>query len=204
MSMPNIQDIKPEIGVSKEQSVDLILASVALEELGLAHMINAEAEMIQFVIGTLEDDSGHTDSSPTLEELLQINRSAEKMMKQVIENEIILDFKLEDAMELMKTTSKEDREIKSLSTSYSTPTYTGSGQNRVGSTTVTLTFTLSDDTQVIKTETFSNINTTTSKDFSYTIDIYDVTVNVTVNVEGENNHMNIVGVTAKITSIVKR
>ena len=50
MGMPNIPDIKPKIEVSFEESVNLLLASIALEELSLAHIMNAEAEKIQEVV----------------------------------------------------------------------------------------------------------------------------------------------------------
>ena len=55
MSFPNIPDVDASVDISTEDSVNLLLASIAFEELGLAHIINAEAEKIQFVLGTLED-----------------------------------------------------------------------------------------------------------------------------------------------------
>lgn len=50
MSMPTIPDIKPKIEISFEETIKLLLVSVALEELSLAHIMNAEAEKIQEVI----------------------------------------------------------------------------------------------------------------------------------------------------------
>lgn len=96
----------------------------------------------------------------------------------------------------------DPKEVVGLSMSYSIPTYTGNGGNRVGSTTVTLVFTLYDGTFVTDTEKFSNINTTTTKSFIYTIGNYDVAVTVTVTAEGKNNSMNITGATAEITGKV--
>jgi len=201
MSMPNIPDVKPDIDIDRDQSIDLLIASVAFEELGLAHLVNAEAEKIQFALGTIKETMHEPIEKPTLDELLQVNKSVEKMMKRVIEHEILLDFKLEDAIELIKTAPVEDPEkdpeIKELSVSYTPPTYTGSGHNRVGSTTVTLTFTLTDESEIQMPEIlFSNINTTTSEDFNYIVGAQCVTVNVIVIVEGENNYMYITGVTA--------
>jgi len=91
-------------------------------------------------------------------------------------------------------------DIEGLSASYSEPIFTGNGGNRVGSTAVTLIFTLSDGSTVIETETLSSIKATISKDFIYTIGYFDVTVMVTVTVAGANNNMNITGVTAEIIS----
>jgi len=102
MSMPNIPDIKPDIDIDRDKAIDLLIASVALEELGLAHLINAEAEKIQFVLGTLKESKHETEKAPTLDELLEINEAAGRMLKKVIEKEIILSFMLEDAIELLK------------------------------------------------------------------------------------------------------
>ncbi len=57
MSMPNIPDVDAKIKITLEDSVNLILASIAFEELGLAHIINAEAEKIQYVLGTLDGEN---------------------------------------------------------------------------------------------------------------------------------------------------
>lgn len=110
MSMPNIPDIKPDIDIDIEKAVDLLVASIALEELGLAHIINAEAEKIQFVLGTLKkDEHGENDDrkngeqeEPTVDDLLNIDKAVERMLRKVIDEEILLQFKLEDAVELKK------------------------------------------------------------------------------------------------------
>ncbi|HJV47241.1 MAG TPA: hypothetical protein VJ824_16105 [Bacillota bacterium] len=70
--------------------LNLLLASIAMEELGLAHLINAEAEKIQFVITS--EDYGRKD-------LLEINESARKMLRDVIKKEMLLLFKLNDVLE---------------------------------------------------------------------------------------------------------
>ena len=100
MSMPNIPDIKPDIDIDREKAIDLLIASVALEELGLSHIVNAEAEKIQYVLGTLDKD--YRKEPPEIFELLEINKAVENVLKKVIEKEILLDFMLENAFELMK------------------------------------------------------------------------------------------------------
>ena len=55
MSYPNIPTVDATISITLEEAINLLLASIAFEELGLAHIINAEAEKIQYVLGTLED-----------------------------------------------------------------------------------------------------------------------------------------------------
>lgn len=98
MSFPNIPQITPAISVSEEQAVNLLLASIAFEELGLAHVINAEAEKIQYVIGTLP---GQTPPEPLTEaNLLSIDRSVDQILRTVIKNQMLLQFKLEDLLPL--------------------------------------------------------------------------------------------------------
>ena len=53
MSQPNLPNISPEINLSRTQVIDLLLASIAMEELSLAHILNAEGEKLQFALGTL-------------------------------------------------------------------------------------------------------------------------------------------------------
>lgn len=88
--MPNIPDISPEIKLKREDVINLLLASIALEELGLAHLINAEGEKLQKGI----------EHAKCLEDVLEINRSVERMLKTIIKKEMILQFKLEEVLEI--------------------------------------------------------------------------------------------------------
>jgi hypothetical protein len=90
MGMPNIPDITPEITITRVDVVNLLLASIALEELGLAHIINAEGEKIQTGIGM----------ATTINDLILLNQSVERTMRNVIKKEMLLQFKLEDTMDL--------------------------------------------------------------------------------------------------------
>lgn len=100
MSMPNIPDIKPKIIVNRGEVIDLLLASIALEELSLAHILNAEAEKLQCVIGD------HCKPCK-LEDLICINEAVEKTLKDVIKKEILLEFKFENILELIKCKDKK-------------------------------------------------------------------------------------------------
>ena len=104
MSFPNIPDVDASVDISTEDSVNLLLASVAFEELGLAHIINAEAEKIQFVLGTL-DEEGRSKTTPSIEDLLEINRSVDQTLKEVIKTQMLLQFKLEDVLTISTTTT---------------------------------------------------------------------------------------------------
>lgn len=99
MSMPNIPNICPDIDLCREDVIDVLLASVALEELGLAHIINAEGEKIQAVI--------KDGKCVRLEDLLAIDKSVQTTLRDVIKKEILLEFKFENILELMEKSKKE-------------------------------------------------------------------------------------------------
>ena len=98
MSFPNIPDVNPAIDIEREDVISLLLASVAFEELGLAHIINSEAEKIQYALGTLE---GRTPVVPTsIDELIAVNDSVNGTLKSVIKTQMLLQFKLEDILQI--------------------------------------------------------------------------------------------------------
>jgi hypothetical protein len=65
--------------------------------LGLAHILNAEGEKIQSVLGTLP---GQEVADPTVDDLVTINRSVERILRGVIKNQMLLQFKLEDVLDI--------------------------------------------------------------------------------------------------------
>ncbi|MFE6709034.1 hypothetical protein ACFVEL_29680 [Bacillus thuringiensis] len=99
MSQANIPNITPTISITAGQSISLLLASIALEELALAHIINSEAEKIQFVLGTL--NSGITPPPVTLSSLLTVNHSVQQTLQSAIKQEMLLQFKLENILTLI-------------------------------------------------------------------------------------------------------
>ncbi len=104
MSFPNIPPVDAAIDITTEDAVNLLLASIAFEELGLAHIINAEAEKLQYVLGTL-DSQTVLEEAPTIEELLEINHSIDQTLRDVIKKEMLLQFKLEDTITISTTTT---------------------------------------------------------------------------------------------------
>ncbi|MFQ9917433.1 MAG: hypothetical protein ACLRWQ_14570 [Flavonifractor plautii] len=51
MSLPTFPPIEPPL--SREGSINEIISSIAAEELSLSHILNAEGEKLQYVLGTL-------------------------------------------------------------------------------------------------------------------------------------------------------
>lgn len=99
MSLPNIPNINPIIDLDIEKSVNMLLSSIALEEIGLSHIVNAEAEKIQYILGTLESETCKK-TSYSLEDILRVNRSIDRTLNGVLKNQILLHTKLEDTIDL--------------------------------------------------------------------------------------------------------
>ena len=125
MSFPNIPDIRPEVGISRQEVITLLLASIALEENGLAHIINAEAEKLQYLIGMLKDHEAPRRFS--IGELLEVNRSVERVLKSVVKNQMLLQFKLEDILLLIDEAAQ--RKPANSTTTQKTPTTADSPEN---------------------------------------------------------------------------
>ena len=99
MSQANIPNITPQITLDFDDALTLIIASIAMEELGLSHILNAEGEKLQYVLGTLE---GSTPLNPTIDEVLKVNQSILDMLKSVTKTELGLTNKLETVLEILK------------------------------------------------------------------------------------------------------
>ncbi|MFD1065856.1 hypothetical protein [Oceanobacillus locisalsi] len=99
MSQSNIPNITPEISIDRDDVINLLLASVALEELGLAHIINAEGEKIQYALGTL---STSPESMLELNDLIDINESVQSTLDTVLKKELLLQTKLKNILEIIE------------------------------------------------------------------------------------------------------
>ena len=92
MSMPNL----PDVQINREDGINTILASIGMEELSLAHLLNAEGEKIQMALGTLREGDGPL----AVEDIYRINESARKMVRDTMMTQILLALKLESVIEL--------------------------------------------------------------------------------------------------------
>ena len=101
MSFPNIPNITPLISVTVGQTVPLLLSSIALEELALAHIMNAEAEKLQFVLGTLDTGVTLSPAEVSLADLLEVNSNVQRTLRDVIKKEMLLEFKFENVVDLI-------------------------------------------------------------------------------------------------------
>lgn len=71
--------------VTREQAISDIIESIALQETGLSHIINAEGEKIQKVVATASSTA----------ELLSVNQSVSSTINAITRLEMVLHSKLE-------------------------------------------------------------------------------------------------------------
>ena len=94
MSMPSF----PPNGanMTREEALTMIIASIAMEELALSHILNAEGEKLQYILGTLPG----TKPCAGPDEVLSINKSVTALMEAVTQNQMLLKNKLERVLEV--------------------------------------------------------------------------------------------------------
>ncbi len=92
MSQPNYPIIDPPL--TRDGSVNEIISSIAAEELSLSHILNAEGEKLQFVLGTLPGLSGGAD----IDDVLEVNKSVRKTLDEITQQQLLLSAKLSEAL----------------------------------------------------------------------------------------------------------
>jgi hypothetical protein len=107
MTQPNIPNITPTINIETLDVINIILASIGLEELALAHLINAEAEKIQYALGTLDTGIPLPTTALTFDQLLALNRSTSKFLLAVSHKELVLLNKLNETIDLFNEVNEQ-------------------------------------------------------------------------------------------------
>jgi len=94
MSMPTFPQNDPPL--SREGSLNEIIASIAAEELSLSHILNAEGEKLQYILGTLPGLSG---PAATVGDVLAANESVRGLLETAVQNQLFLKAKMQGALE---------------------------------------------------------------------------------------------------------
>ncbi|MBT2287723.1 hypothetical protein J7E73_01000 [Paenibacillus albidus] len=99
MSYPTVPNITPTITIDHGDAINLLLISIAMEEIGLSHIINAEAEKIQYVLGTLPGLTPHA----SVDDILRVNKDVRATLSEVVRKEMLLHMKLETILNSCST-----------------------------------------------------------------------------------------------------
>jgi len=82
--------------ISRDDAVNHILMSIAMEELALSHVIHAESEKIHYTIGTLKGK--HPPKPATIDEVLKVNASVKSSLETLVKKQEILTKKMTEAL----------------------------------------------------------------------------------------------------------
>ena len=95
MSMPEFPTPNPDM--TSEQALTMILSSIALEEVALSHIINAEGEKIQHVLHQAAKSCCPGDTA----DILAVNRSVTNMLEMVMQNQLLLKTKMDRVLDYL-------------------------------------------------------------------------------------------------------
>ena len=107
MSLPVFPDTPDDF--TFENSIGQILTSIAMEEIGLSHIINAEGEKIQYILGTLP--RWKPIVPPTVKQIIEINDSVKETLQQVAFNQMLLSVKMSVALKVYSQNKKTKKKI---------------------------------------------------------------------------------------------
>jgi BclB C-terminal domain-containing protein len=94
MSLPKFP-VDPN-SITRDGAVNQVVSSIAMEELGLSHILNAEGEKTQFALGTLD---GQTGPQATIEQIMALSDSTANMLDAISRNQSSLKDKMAAALD---------------------------------------------------------------------------------------------------------
>ena len=92
----------PTITTTLAEAEALALAALAMENLALAAVINAEAEKVQRAVGIVPGTiTTVAEFTAVLADLIAVDNSVARVLRDVIKKEIVLEFQLEEISALL-------------------------------------------------------------------------------------------------------
>ncbi len=88
-------------GLTRDDVVNQIISSIAMEELGLSHILNTEGEKLQYVLGTLPGVPG---PGATVNDVLSINESVRSTLDAVAQQQLLYKNKLQSVLSVSPMT----------------------------------------------------------------------------------------------------
>ncbi len=120
MSFPNIPDVNPSIGITLEDAIHLLLASIAMEECSVSKLMDAESCKILCVL------QKYLQEHISLQSLLDVNQSASHTIQDLVKLEMLLQFKLRDVLQIMSSSTTSSTTTTTTTTTSTTTTCSSS------------------------------------------------------------------------------
>ncbi len=118
MSFPTIPDISPEIDIDFGDAVNLLLTSIAMEEMSLSRLMDAEKDKLLYALDHCKFRGA------ALRDVLEVNKSVDATLKTMIKLQMLLQFKLENVRELITTSTTTTSTTTTTSSSFTCSTTT--------------------------------------------------------------------------------
>ncbi len=88
-----IPNITPTISLKRCDSMNLLLSSIALEEIGLSNILNAEGKKMEHFLQT---------DPVCINDYLTLNESINRTLRTIVKSQVLLGLKLEEVAEIDK------------------------------------------------------------------------------------------------------
>ena len=95
MSLPEFPN--PENILTREEAINAILTSIAMEETALSHIINAEGEKIQYAIQCIDCNQ----CCVAMQMILDVNRSVTSLIEQINDMQLLMKNKMRLAVNFL-------------------------------------------------------------------------------------------------------
>lgn len=101
MSQPTFPDVNPDM--TCDYALNMILTSIAMEEMALGNIVNAESEKLKYII---EELSLCIPGRHNLNCILAVNQSVTRLLDSVAQNQMLLKNKMERVLQAMPSSGR--------------------------------------------------------------------------------------------------
>ena len=116
MSFTEIPELDPYKDLTLEDAVNLLLSSIASEEMSLSRLIDAQTNKILFITNT------YKYKGSALQDTIDINKSVDHTIKDITKLQMLLQYNLENVKEFLSTSSTASTTKTSTHTTSTTTT----------------------------------------------------------------------------------
>jgi hypothetical protein len=103
LNILKLEEMLSKINIDRQKVIDITLASIALEQDGMAKIIKAEGEKLKQMM-----NRKNYNLSP--QEFITINESVQKTLKEVSKKDMLLEGRIQSLIELIEKVKQTNKE----------------------------------------------------------------------------------------------